>query len=273
MKGVCRQYLSRTKPCALYEKDFEIDDNDYEDNNRGRCKKNEECLPPNDRAKHGYCQCKLGFMRKTEDGKCIIDKQENLLTSSTQSTSISSTSSSFDFEVEAGDDQIIMLPKNQIDLYGHVLYKSNKSEINLSILNQENLTLFWSLKSSTNDDGEIKFSNQEDVASHVIVKELREGVYEFELKLNDQQGRTLASDAVKVEALSAKTTASPLILKATSPITVRLPQQIIKLEAYVEPANRQVSYQWTYAKDGPVTPTLEVNIRYINFIVYLNCSF
>jgi hypothetical protein len=200
--GVCRQYLAHTKPCALYENIYEYNDDDLEDNNQGKCQKNEECLPPNDRAKHGYCQCRLGFIRKTDNGKCIIDKKEDLSTiPSTKSTSISS--SSFDIEVQAGDDQIITLPTNQIDLYGHVLYKSNKSEINMSMLNNRNLTLFWSLKSSTNG-AKVDISKQEDLTSHILVKQLREGIYEFELKLNNKEGITLTSDIVKIEVVSGK---------------------------------------------------------------------
>jgi len=199
--GACRQYLPHAKPCAVYETDYEGNNDDDDDNiNRGKCKKNEECLPPNDRAKHGYCQCKLGFIRKNDNGKCVVDNEKTLsITSST--TSSTPISSLFDIEVQAGDDQIITLPTDQIDLYGHVLYKSNKSEINMSMLNNRNLTLFWSLKSSTNDV-EIKLLKQEDVASHVVVKDLQEGVYEFELKLDDQQGRTLVSDVMKVEVVS-----------------------------------------------------------------------
>ncbi|CAF0943448.1 unnamed protein product [Rotaria sordida] len=260
INGVCRQYLPRTKPCVLYETDYDNNnnnDNDDDDYDRGRCKKNEECLPPNDRAKHGYCQCKLGFIRKDINEKCVIENQEYSSTisliSSTKSTSISSL---YDFIVQAGDDQIITLPKHEIDLYGHVLYKSNKSEIDMSILKNQNLNLFWSLKSSTNG-AKIDIPNQEDLTSHILVKELREGIYEFELKLNDKHGTTLASDTVKIEVLSAKTTPSPLVVKVSSPVTVHLPQQVIKLEAYVEPSNRQVTYQWTYKNDGPVTPTLE----------------
>jgi hypothetical protein len=167
-------------------------------NNRGKCRKNEECVPPNDRAKHGYCQCKVGFIRKSDNGKCVTDKQENLSTASTKSTSISSL---FDIEVQAGNDQIITLPTTQIDLYGHVLYKSNKSEINISELNNKNYTLFWSLKSSTNG-AKVDISSQQDLTSHILVEELREGVYEFEFKLNDKEGKTLASDIVKIEVLA-----------------------------------------------------------------------
>lgn len=54
----------------------------------------------------------------------------------------------------------------------------------------------------------------------------------------------------------------PLLLKVTSPMNIRLPQQTIKLESHVEPSDRQVTYQWTYIKDGPVTPTLQVNHVY-----------
>lgn len=269
--GVCRQYLSRTKPCALYEKDYELNndgDEDVEGNNRGLCRKNEECLPPNDRAKHGYCQCKTGFIRKTDNGLCIPDKRDNLLTTSTKSTSISlssssssssssTSSSSIDIEVQAGDDQTITLPTNQVDLNGHIIYKSNKSEINLSELDKQNLTLSWSLKSSTND-AKIDISNQDELTSHILVKHLREGIYEFEFKLNNKQGLTLASDIVKIEVLSTKTTIAPLSLKVISPISIRLPQQSIKIESQIEPSNRQVIYQWTYLKGGPVTPTLEV---------------
>ena len=37
-----------------------------------------------------------------------------------------------------------------------------------------------------------------------MVKQLREGIYEFEFELNDQQGTILTSDIVKVEVLSGK---------------------------------------------------------------------
>jgi hypothetical protein len=181
----------------LYEKDYENnDDNDMVENNRGKCRKNEECLPPNDRAKHGYCQCKLNFIRKTDNGKCVLEKQEDL---PTKSPSISS--SSLDFEVQAGEDQTITLPTNQIDLYGHVLYKSNRSEINVSILNNQNLTLLWSLKSSTNN-AKIDITNPDN--AHILVKQLQEGNYEFELKLYNDQGTTLTSDIVKIEVLPGR---------------------------------------------------------------------
>jgi hypothetical protein len=197
--GACRQYLPRAKPCAVYETDYVGNDDDDDDNiNRGKCKKNEECLPPNDRAKHGYCQCKLGFIRKSDNGKCVVNNEKTF--STTSSTPISSL---FDIEVQAGDDQIITLPTDQIDLYGRVLYKSNKSEINISMLNNRNLTLFWSLKSSTNG-AKIDISKQEDLTSHILVKQLREGIYEFELKLNNKEGITLTSDIVKIEVVSGK---------------------------------------------------------------------
>ncbi len=61
---------------------------------------------------------------------------------------------------------------------------------------------------------------------------------------------------------SAKITTPPLAVKVTSPITIRLPQQVIKLESHVEPSNRRVTYQWTYKNDNPVTPTLEVKIYF-----------
>ncbi len=50
----------------------------------------------------------------------------------------------------------------------------------------------------------------------------------------------------------------------SSPITIRLPQQLVKIEAHVEPSNRRVIYQWTYKKDGPITPILEVKIDFQN---------
>ena len=50
----------------------------------------------------------------------------------------------------------------------------------------------------------------------------------------------------------------PLLVKVTSPINVRLPQQVVKIQSNVEPSSRRVTYQWTYAKDGPEMPTLEV---------------
>jgi len=67
---------------------------------------------------------------------------------------------------------------------------------------------------------------------------------------------------------SAKTTTPALVVKVTSPVTIRLPQQIIKLEAHVEPINRRVGYQWTYKNDGPVIPTLQVNIYFTILIIY-----
>ncbi len=108
-----------------------------------------------------------------------------------------------DFEVQAGEDQTITLPTNQIDLYGHVLYKSNKSEINVSILNNQNLTLLWSLKSSTNN-AKIDITNPDNTATHILVKKLQEGNYQFEFKLNNDQGTTLISDIVKVEVLPGR---------------------------------------------------------------------
>jgi hypothetical protein len=147
----------------------------------------------------------LGFIRKSDNGKCIVDKQMNGTSVSTSSSSTKSTSISslFDIDVNAGDDQTIVLPINQIELYGHVLYKSNKSEIDISVLNSQNLNLLWSLKSATNG-AKVEISNQEGSASHIVVKQLREGTYEFEFKLNDKQGITLASDTVKIEVLSGK---------------------------------------------------------------------
>lgn len=54
------------------------------------------------------------------------------------------------------------------------------------------------------------------------------------------------------------TTAPPLILKIDSPVTVHLPQQFTNLQASVEPSNRRIVYKWTYKKDGPVMPIIEV---------------
>ncbi|CAF1062140.1 unnamed protein product [Adineta ricciae] len=256
INGVCRQYLPNTKPCAIYEKDFqETDDNEDLDQtvNRGRCKKNEECLPPNDRAKHGYCQCKLGFLRTSGNGKCLADERMTTFTTSTPTTSISS---SFDLEVQAGDDQTISLPTDQVDLSGQVLYKSNKTKIEMSILANRNLSLFWILKSSTNG-AKINLINQENSQSHIVVKQLREGIYEFELQLKNREGIVLATDVMKVQVIPTTTTAPPLSIQIASPVSVRLPQQVVKLDAHVEPSSRPVTYQWTYSKDGPIIPILE----------------
>lgn len=197
--GICRQYLSRSQPCALYEKDDDNnEDDDTEEISRGKCRKNEECLPPNDRAKHGYCQCKLGFIRKNEKGRCVIEKETTVSTESspTQSTSI-------DLKITAGDDQIVKLPNNQIDLYGHIFVKSNGSEINGAVLKNQNWTILWALKSSTNN-AKVEITNPDDTPTHVLVKQLQEGSYEFQVKLNDNQGRMIASDVVKVDVLPGR---------------------------------------------------------------------
>ena len=196
--GVCRQYLPRTQPCALYEKDDDNRDDETDENNGGKCRKNEECLPPNDRAKHGYCQCKLGFVRRNDKSRCVIDKD-----AITSTESLPTASPVFDLEIKAGDDQIIKLPTNQIDLSGHILFKSNQSEINGAILKNQNWTASWSLKSSTNN-AKVEITNPDETVTHVLVKQLREGNYEFELKVNDDQGRTLASNVVKIDVLPGK---------------------------------------------------------------------
>lgn len=67
------------------------------------------------------------------------------------------------------------------------------------------MTLIWSLKSS-NNEAKVDISNQEKIASHITIKELREGTYEFELKLINQQGTTVSSDIVKIEVLASKKT-------------------------------------------------------------------
>jgi hypothetical protein len=59
---------------------------------------------------------------------------------------------------------------------------------------------------------------------------------------------------------SAKTTTAPLYVKVASPVKAQLPQRAVVLQAHVEPSDRGVTYQWTYTKNGPVTPTLEVKI-------------
>ena len=199
--GLCRQYVPHAKPCGIHEIDYESIDNNSDDDNTGRCGENEECLPPSDRAKHGYCQCKLGFIRKDDHRKCVADNRESLSTNFLTSTKSTLISSLFDIEVDAGDDQTIILPTNQVDLFGHVLYKSNKSEVDMSELNKRKLNLFWSLKSSTNET-KVDISTQEGLASHAFVKQLRKGIYEFQLKLNDKNGQTLASDVTKIELLS-----------------------------------------------------------------------
>ena len=203
--GVCRQYISRTKPCAIYEKDRDsVDEITTEDTSRGLCRRNEECLPPNDRAKHGYCQCKLGFTRASESSKCLVDGQYNVTGASTGSPTKSTRVSSLsDIEVQAGEDQTLVLPTSQVDFYGHVFQKSNRSEMDLAALKRQNLNLVWSLKSS-NNGAQVDILKQGDVAAYVMVKGLREGVYEFELQLNNDQGTTLASDTVKVEVVAGK---------------------------------------------------------------------
>lgn len=180
----------------MYEKDDDTnnDDDETDDSSAGKCRKNEECLPPNDRAKHGYCQCKLGFIRN-EKNRCVVEKEAIVSTESSPTAS-----PGFDLEIKAGDDQIIKLPTNQIDLYGHILFKSNQSEINGAELKSRNSTVSWTLKSSTNNV-KVEMTNPDETMTHVLVKQLSEGSYEFELKVNDDQGRTIASDVVKVDVL------------------------------------------------------------------------
>lgn len=132
-----------------------------------------------------------------------MDNQENPSTIPPVGTESTSILPLYDFEVRAGDDQTVTLPKNDVDLYGHVLYKSNNSELNIAVLNGLNLNLIWSVKSSTNG-AKVDISNQPDLASHAIIKQLQEGTYEFELKLNNKQGTTVASDIVQVQVIASK---------------------------------------------------------------------
>jgi hypothetical protein len=197
VEGVCRQYSTRGKPCAVYGKNDISTDETIDDETSGMCKKTEECLPPNDRAKHGYCQCRLGYVRSMDTDKCIED-QTNQLSSVSIVSATSSTSAMIDVEVQAGDDQVITLPVNQIELNGRVISKLNKTDLIMSVLNSQKLNLIWSLKSST-DQSPVDIFQQKDVPSHVTVKQLRQGTYQFELTLIDKQGATIASDVVKIE--------------------------------------------------------------------------
>ena len=219
----------------------------------------------------------MGFVHQKETGKCVADEQNSQTSLSIPSSSEStSTSSDFEFEVQAGEDRTVTLPTSQIDLSGRLVFKSNKSEVNAATINSRSWTLSWSLKSSTNG-GKADLSRRDDLPSRVTAKRLQEGIYEFELQLNDNQGAKLASDVVKVEVISGErrrtsahvdgwnvflepTKTPSLLVKVVSPVTVRLPQRTTVLQAHVEPSSRQVTYQWTYMKDGPVTPRLEVRI-------------
>lgn len=223
-----------------------------EQNDRGTCRRNEECLPPNDRAKHGYCQCKLGYIRITDNGKCVLDKPD-----STTVSVMTTVAPLTEFQVLTSEDQVISLPASQTDLYARVLLKSTRTELDQSALKNLNLTLSWSLKSSTNK-GQLDILHQDELSTHVLVKKLQQGVYKFEVVLRDSQGVSLASNIVKVEVIQDKTTISPLTVKITSPVNVRLPKQIVKLQAEVLPSDRPVKYLWTYAENGSVSPKLEV---------------
>jgi hypothetical protein len=194
---VCRQYSTRAKPCALYEKESDYNEDRRDDDNRGMCRPNEECLPPNDRAKHGYCQCKLGFVRLLDTGKCVADGQNP------SSTEGNTTSSDLEFELHAGDDRTLTLPTNQIDLSGRLVFKTNKSEVNVSTINSRRWTLSWALKSSSNG-GKADLSHEVDSSSRTTVKQLSEGTYEFEFQLKDNEGTKLASDVVKVEVIAGE---------------------------------------------------------------------
>lgn len=203
INGVCREYSSHSQPCALYENDNGDFDELLEGFNVGRCRKNEECLPPSDRAKHGYCQCKVGYKRSSETNKCEEEYDVQTTNSTTDTpiiTSVKTTSNPFQIEVQTGENQKITLPTSQVDLYGKAIFKSDAKEINRTMLHAQSWNFLWSIKSSSNG-AHVDLIPQDDSPSHTIAKNLQQGVYEFELKLVDSEGKPLASNVVQVEVI------------------------------------------------------------------------
>lgn len=149
-------------------------------------------MPPNDRARHGYCQCKLGYLRSSETGKCVA-------------TDISSTSATktVDIQVDAGEDQNLISPMSQADLIGRVLFQSNKTIIDASILANHSWRLIWSLKASDEDE-QVELIKDQSSPFHVTVKNLKTGTYEFELQLIDEQGSKIAVDQIQIQVSPGK---------------------------------------------------------------------
>ncbi len=55
ISGVCRDYSKHSQSCEVF---------------LNECGVNEECLPLNQRAKHGTCQCNIGYIRN-QIGACL----------------------------------------------------------------------------------------------------------------------------------------------------------------------------------------------------------
>ena len=138
----------------------------------------------------------------------------------------------------AGPDQIITLPKNNTLLDGSASIDHDGYIVSYR----------W-----TKISGPVSFSIDKIDSSKTIVNVLQVGVYNFELKVTDNDGLS-AKDTVQVIVDPVFTANHPPVANAGPDQTITLPTNTVNLDgsASTDPDNNIISYQWTKVS-GPAS--------------------
>ena len=132
--------------------------------------------------------------------------------------------------VEAGDDQIIKLPKSSVILSGEASDPDGDS------------LMFWWKQETGPSQALIKSSKQKQTA----VENLQEGTYVFRFTVKDQMN-TKSSDTVKITVVNEN---SPPVVSAGEDIVIRYPQNSVTLKGSCEDSDGTcVSLAWEYKKN------------------------
>ena len=144
----------------------------------------------------------------------------------------------------AGSDVSIELPLDSVLLDGS---KSSDPDGKISAWNWRKIT------------GPGLFPIVNSAAEKTLVKGLKEGIYQFELKVNDDKGAS-AKDTVQVTVLSTTSTNQPPIACAGTDQNITLPTNTINLDGSCssDPDNNITQYQWTKIS-GPSSFTITIS--------------
>jgi hypothetical protein len=131
----------------------------------------------------------------------------------------------------AGPDQVISLPTDSAILNGSA---SNDADGNIAAWQ-------WTQVSGPSPAGIVRSDS-----ARTIVKNLKQGIYQFELKITDNGG-ALAKDTVQVTVNAAGTTNKPPVACAGADQTIMLPVNTMQLDGAcsTDPDNNITGYTWT----------------------------
>ncbi|XP_015923120.2 dyslexia-associated protein KIAA0319 isoform X1 [Parasteatoda tepidariorum] len=234
------------------------------------CPEHEQCVPKNNRARSGFCECEDEYVRDAE-GICkkkplirnhnrhitispsITVSQATVSVKNVTDKSLTTTSSVHQLVVSAGDNVTLQLPENEVTLSAYAVQQ----------LEGDTYKYEWTLIS--HPEGDETGTMQDQNTKNLKLSKLRAGLYTFKVTVSSENA--VGEAMVNVTVLPPeRENKPPIAIIQPSNVTVKLPNKDTVLDgSFSTDDDKIVKYQWEvlevpigYSVQLNETPTLQL---------------